>query len=606
MNVIAPFEDKLRAIDKSMPSLEDLKEKMNDLISIPFEKLIKEINETRHELAATLNEAALPVPSLKSLGAESTAELNQSLCQDLDTSFIDDAAKSLYNLATVAIIAMALVVLGGYAFLMFVQWRRWKALQETVELLEEEWRLRAERHPGSIPDAWATVAVVENPIIEGTLHKVYKILRLDPTQRTRTNMRWLFSYLCHPTCLTLLAMAILGLIFLKAQILALGVIERHAQASAAEAISGTTTDLTDRLNSLSAKASAEYARDLNAAVQDLSDNINSKMFGNFVSTTSVTLNTTLVEFYADVEKGISFAFGETPLHDAINVFVYCILGSKVTALEKGLTWIHEHAHISFPTVDDGVIMLDQTSMAELSSPVTAAAVGDGSDDSGAIAQLVRHFQDALETQVLIYGILLGVWVFLLLVGVGVVVWHSGVKERIQGRRGAQEEATGAYDKEALPTHDKSAGARRLGEMMSSRLAAASALVARLRSTHDNPDAPESFASIKQRVLGNRDAMERQHAPLDMEKRLSAPPSITRTHNPFRDDNPFEFDEEPLTPLGMPPPGRPDRTGSIASLPAAEETYTRRLSTQQLSRPAGDSNTSPRRMGIMTFMERRRN
>lgn len=92
---------------------------MEALIDKPFHALKAEINETRLEIAATLNASAFPVPSLKSLGAEDTTSLKAELCNDLDTGFIDDTAGALHKLGTVAIALMCLVLVLGWCTLAF-------------------------------------------------------------------------------------------------------------------------------------------------------------------------------------------------------------------------------------------------------------------------------------------------------------------------------------------------------------------------------------------------------------------------------------------------------------------------------------------------------
>lgn len=50
-------------------------------------------------------------------------------------------------------------------------------------------------------------------------------------------------------------------------------------------------------------SSQEYADSYNKAIAEYQDRINNELFGSWVNTTSVTLNSTLVEFYDEVEKG---------------------------------------------------------------------------------------------------------------------------------------------------------------------------------------------------------------------------------------------------------------------------------------------------------------
>jgi len=183
-NVTIPtsFEDSLIRLNSSLPTLNDLRDKINNIIEIPFEALKKEINETRIEMAASFNSSILPVPSLSQLSATKDDELNQELCSDLDTSLIDDTANALHKLSNMALGLMFLLLFLIWAAMCFWEWRRWRALKDTVETIEEEWNDEGKS------DAWRAVAVVENPVLEKYGSTILR--RLSSRARTRTNMRW--------------------------------------------------------------------------------------------------------------------------------------------------------------------------------------------------------------------------------------------------------------------------------------------------------------------------------------------------------------------------------------------------------------------------------
>lgn len=202
-------------------------------------------------------------------------------------------------------------------------------------------------------------------------------------------------------------------------------------------------------------SSQEYADSYNKAIAGYQDRINNELFGSWVNTTAVTLNSTLVEFYDEVEKGeahfwifseedntnessaLNASFGSTILYNPINTFIYCILGSKITNLERGLTWISEHAFIDLPTFPSDILLLSNDSMNEIATPIAAAAVGSGddNDDDGIVGTLISHFESALKVERTFYGILLGVWLALFLIGLAVVIWHSGGREKFMALRG---------------------------------------------------------------------------------------------------------------------------------------------------------------------------
>ncbi|KIR40320.1 plasma membrane fusion protein PRM1 [Cryptococcus deuterogattii 99/473] len=432
----------------SIPALSFLE---NVTIPTAFEDslitLNSEINSTRLEMAASFNSSILPVPSLSSLSAYSADDLSKELCSDLDTSLIDDTAKALHRISSIAIDLMFLLLFLVWATLAIWEWRKWKLMKDTIHGIEQELHREGES------DAWRMVAIVEHPVLErysGTfLGKIAK------TPRMRTNFRWFLSYLAHPTCLALLFISLLGILSIQFQLIALNALKAHAQSNVDATVTTSTNSLVTKLNAVALNSSQEYADSYNKAIAGYQDRINNELFGSWVNTTAVTLNSTLVEFYDEVEKGeahfwifseedntnessaLNASFGSTILYNPINTFIYCILGSKITNLEKGLTWISEHAFIDLPTFPSDILLLSNDSMNEIAIPIAAAAVGSGddNDDDGIVGTLISHFESALKVERIFYAILLGVWLALFLIGLAVVIWHSGGREKFMALRG---------------------------------------------------------------------------------------------------------------------------------------------------------------------------
>jgi hypothetical protein len=111
------------------------------------------------------------------------------------------------------------------------------------------------------------------------------------------------AYLAHPTCLALLFISLLGLLTLQFQILALNAIKHHAEANANSTVSASTNQLTAKLNAMAMNSSASYAIDFNNQVVAFQQRVDDEMFGEWLNTTAITLNATLVTFYSEVELG---------------------------------------------------------------------------------------------------------------------------------------------------------------------------------------------------------------------------------------------------------------------------------------------------------------
>lgn len=60
----------------------------------------------------------------------------------------------------------------------------------------------------------------------------------------------------------------------------------------------------------------------------------------------VPINDTLTAFENGLNDAVGTAFNGTFIEDAISNYVQCVVGSKLDALESGLTWIHDNANVN--------------------------------------------------------------------------------------------------------------------------------------------------------------------------------------------------------------------------------------------------------------------
>lgn len=194
VKVPSDVEDSLLKLNSTIPSLDALREKLESLIEKPFNLLKAEINETRLELASSFNSSLLPTPSLASLSAQNAQQLEQELCSNIDTSLVDNVATSLRKLSDISIGVMIGVLILVWLALCIWEWRRWKTMKDTVDLVEHEWaRDNYQMRDGN--QAWRVVSIVENLMIEKYGSPVLR--RLWSSDRARTNVRW---YCKSPLC----------------------------------------------------------------------------------------------------------------------------------------------------------------------------------------------------------------------------------------------------------------------------------------------------------------------------------------------------------------------------------------------------------------------
>lgn len=61
----------------------------------------------------------------------------------------------------------------------------------------------------------------------------------------------------------------------------------------------------------------------------------------WVNTTTVTINTTVNEFYDGLTAAITTTFRDTVFATAALGVVHCLIGTKVEAISTAMTWLHE-------------------------------------------------------------------------------------------------------------------------------------------------------------------------------------------------------------------------------------------------------------------------
>lgn len=194
-NVTIPttFEDDLIKLNSSIPSLDELRDAIDNLIDTPFEALKAKLNATMLNLTSTFNSSVLPVPEYPSRQYASLAASNSTssdLCAGVDTGFLDDVAN---NLARLVKISIGLVVLAAFlAWLAFMTWEWWvwKKMGEQAEQVAT-----TVAREGRV-NGWQVVHIVEHPVLERYMASV--LPRLSRRRQIQDNWRWLCESIRSP------------------------------------------------------------------------------------------------------------------------------------------------------------------------------------------------------------------------------------------------------------------------------------------------------------------------------------------------------------------------------------------------------------------------
>ncbi|KAG5720326.1 Plasma membrane fusion protein PRM1 [Termitomyces sp. T112] len=433
-NVTLPdsFTQALTNLNNSIPTVAQIKNEIESIVDQPFELLKKDINDTFS--AITFNASVLPVPQVNTL----------SFCNDMDLSVVDDVGHDIIQTAkigTVILIVLALVLVGLNCLL---EWYKWRCMKRHLEYTRQAWTSDPTMVHAQVASAPVVTLTDHNlmmlnvssahPLLARIANNISKLLRLSPLQHT--HLQWFFNYIFHPPALACLLIGLIGLLSIQIQLAAMGPLIAKYQQRSTDATANFSNTIFTAINGSMYNQSATYANEVNARVDTIQTTINDGVFG-WVNTTTVTLNTTINNFYNDVQKVVNTVFGGTILETPANDFIQCFIGSKVDAIENALTFLHDNLVIDMPRMNDSALVLSQASINEATQPIAAAALGSGDDagdNEGLILKLVHSYAESLEKERVMFGIFLGIWGFVVLMALCIIFWNSYGKRLVAMRK----------------------------------------------------------------------------------------------------------------------------------------------------------------------------
>ncbi|KAH7920153.1 hypothetical protein BV22DRAFT_1199109 [Leucogyrophana mollusca] len=463
-NITIPtdFENALVKLNSSLPTVSSIKDSIEDLIDTPFEAVKADINNTF--IGLNFNASVLPVPEQNTV----------SFCSNLDTSSVDDLGHDLLQITkigTVILVVLALLLLAGHCAL---EWYKWRSLKRHLAYTRQAWVSDPTMYHSGPAQSTPTVTLsdhnllmlqvdAQHPLLTRIANSIAQRLRFSPSQHT--HLRWFLHYIFHPPALACFLIGFFGLLSVQVQLIAIGPLEAKYSAQAAASVQDLSTTIASQMNSSMYNQSSVYANGINAQVETVQSTINNGLFG-WVNGTTTTLNDTLNNFYTDVQNIVTTVFNGTILETPAQDFIKCLIGSKVNALEEALTFLNENLNVDLPRVNESVLVLSPTDVNEITQPIATAAIGGGQDNSsGLIGRLVATYVDSLYQERLMFAIFMGLWAFVVLMGLTIVFYHSYGKGWIEAykRRKWQKEQRGGVDGFVVPSHDGQPAIRVTGD-----------------------------------------------------------------------------------------------------------------------------------------------
>ncbi|KAH9898658.1 plasma membrane fusion protein PRM1 [Xylariomycetidae sp. FL2044] len=387
------FVGDLNDLNDKIPTFDEAKNLTAQAVSIPFDLIRNELDKAYGDWK--FDDTVFPVAQKEAL----------SFCSD--NSGIADFFEKLFGIAStakiVAIVLLSLLAIGACIMMAFWEIRKYNRQRENARLFEKE--AYDGMHLGylwSRPTTSRFSAKICNKVAGGD--EVRKVM-----------IQWAVAYAGSLPALFVLSLAITGYFSCFCQMILLKAIEKEIPELASQ-VGDFAKEVIDTLDNVSKK----WSDDANGVITSFSSDINDDVLGKVTNATSA-VNNTLNTFTNEIDKGLNTVFGDTLFKDLAAGVIRCFIGLKIETLQKGLTWVHDHAHIDFPLFPADVFAAGAQKSVSGDSELNTFLASPSSVTTDEITGAVTHVTDWLRNNIiqdaLISTALLLIYVVVVLGGV---------------------------------------------------------------------------------------------------------------------------------------------------------------------------------------------
>lgn len=409
----ASLNQDLDKLNDSIPTFSEVQNFTNNAIRFPFEEVKKLLNQSLGVFQ--FNRTLLPIPQKEKL----------SFCSDNNgiTDFFEGVIATLNTARRVFIGVLVVAAILVCIPMTYMEIRRWRKLQERAGIVRDHAK-----------DPQDVIYTVSRPYT--SRFGISVASRVDSSQK-KDLVRWVIAYATTTPALLLLSLAITGLLACLFQFILLKSLEKEVPKLAAEVgeFAGKVVISLDN-------ASAHWATGTNRVIANTNNDINHDVFG-WVNTTTGAMNDTLNVFIEKTTDVLNKTFGGTILYDPIHEVFNCLIGLKVAGVQKGLTWVHDHAHIDFPLLANDTFSLGAAaSLADDNKDPNHISKAEGfladpKDETTdkitrAVDKVAKHFKDGIRTEALISTSLLLLWFLNFFLGTGRAIYLLSKRDKVRG------------------------------------------------------------------------------------------------------------------------------------------------------------------------------
>ncbi|RKF62717.1 Plasma membrane fusion protein prm1 [Golovinomyces cichoracearum] len=404
------MNSELNRLNSSLPNFADVQKFTEQAINFPFMQLRKMINDSK--VSYSFDQNVFPVAEKKKLTFCSDNNIINNFFNDILA--IISKAKSLFTA-----LLMTLAVLFAVATA-FKEIRAWKKLHD-----------RAIFMANNIEDHLELMDLFSRPLTSIAGYQF--AVKIFHSIKRQNLVRWLIAYGTTVPALYVLSLGFAGLFSCLCQYILLMNVQKEVPMIAEEV--GNFSDIV--VKSLD-DASKQWAIDANNVISGINTKINKDVFG-WVQTGTGAVNETIDKFTDEMTRALNVTFGGTVLYKPIVEVMNCLVGLKVASFQRGLTWVHDQAHISIPEFKPNVFSLGAAaSMATSnSSDSFLASTGDIASDkvTTAIMKVVVKLQESIKEEAIIATVLISLWIILVFIGLSRVIIADLKPNKVHGEGG---------------------------------------------------------------------------------------------------------------------------------------------------------------------------
>ncbi|KAH9865928.1 hypothetical protein J1614_008903 [Plenodomus biglobosus] len=399
------LQNGMSELNSSIPEFQDIQDLVDKVIKIPFEEVKSQIQGigTFH-----FNRTLLPVPQRTQLDFCTNSNSISAFFEGLTQKLVISRMIILSVLVSLAVLAALAVA--------WIEASQGREIDSAKEILKHRASgANVARSHASISDTHRTLLLQPQPTYLFPLG-LWLRRKFGDRRSQKDAIDWLFAYATSSPMLFVLTIGMAGLLSCMAQYLFI-----ESVRSAGPQLTSQVADFSGHVLKSMNESSVWWSNGVNNAILAVDEKLNHDIFG-IVNTTTSAVNSSLDVFVENTAETLEDAFGGTILHDPIKEVLNCLIGLKIASFQKGLTWIHDHAHVSLPSVGSNTFTLG--AIKQLDNSRSAADLLANANNAGedavtkALSRVIDKLLSGILTETIIYSTLVCSW--LLCVGFGVI------------------------------------------------------------------------------------------------------------------------------------------------------------------------------------------